>query len=193
MKFTIVIPCYNETKTIRAIVDLVRAAPVDDKEIIVVDDCSRDGTRDLLLAEIAPLADRIIYHEVNRGKGAALRTGFAAATGEVVIVQGADLEYDPQEYPRLLKPIHRWQGGCRFWLALQGRRGSPRGLFLAHGGQQIPDPALEYAFRHQPHRHGNLIQGFPPGDSAKNHHSGESLWLRAGDYGQGRQAGMRHL
>jgi glycosyltransferase involved in cell wall biosynthesis len=105
MKLSIVIPCYNEAQTIRQIVERVRAAPVPDKEILIVDDGSRDGTRELLEREIAPLVDRIIYHQVNRGKGAALRTGFAAATGDVVIVQDADLEYDPQEYPRLIGPI----------------------------------------------------------------------------------------
>jgi len=105
MKLSIVIPCYNEAKTIRTLVERVRAAPVADKEIIVVDDCSRDGTRDLLRTQIAPLVDRVLYHEENRGKGAALRTGFAAATGDIVIVQDADLEYDPHDYLKLIQPI----------------------------------------------------------------------------------------
>ena len=120
MKLSIVIPCYNEAKTIRMIVDRVRESPVPDKEIIIVDDCSRDGTRDLLRTQIAPLVDKIVYHEVNQGKGAALRTGFQAATGDVVIVQDADLEYDPTEYPRLLQPIIEGRADVVFGSRFQG-------------------------------------------------------------------------
>jgi glycosyltransferase involved in cell wall biosynthesis len=120
MKLSVVIPCYNEARTIRTIVDRVRASPVQEKEIIIVDDCSRDGTRDLLRTQIAPLVDKIIYHEVNHGKGAALRTGFAAATGDVVIVQDADLEYDPQEYPTLLQPILSGRADVVFGSRFQG-------------------------------------------------------------------------
>jgi glycosyltransferase involved in cell wall biosynthesis len=107
MKLTVVIPCYNEVKTIDSILAAVHRSPYDDKEIIVVDDYSADGTREKLRAEIEPSGrvDRVIYHDRNQGKGAALRTGFQHATGDIVIVQDADLEYDPSEYPRLIEPI----------------------------------------------------------------------------------------
>jgi glycosyltransferase involved in cell wall biosynthesis len=104
MKLTLVIPVYNEAATIAALIDRVRQVPVD-KEIVVVDDCSRDGTRDVL-KQLPPADDlRVLFHEVNQGKGAALRTGFRSATGDVVVVQDADLEYDPMDLPKLMAPI----------------------------------------------------------------------------------------
>jgi len=107
MKLSIVIPCYNEISTIEEIVQAVIDAPVEDKEIVIVDDCSTDGTRELLKEKISGLVDKVIYHEENQGKGAALRSGFKSATGDLVVIQDADLEYDPQEYPKLIEPIAR--------------------------------------------------------------------------------------
>lgn len=104
-RFSIVIPCYNEVDTIKQLIDAVRESPLPNKEIIVVDDFSVDGTRELLQNDLGSVIDRVIFHDRNRGKGAALRTGFAAAGGEVILVQDADLEYDPQEYEKLVKPI----------------------------------------------------------------------------------------
>lgn len=104
-KLSIVIPCYNELGTIQLVIEAIKASPVKNKEIIIVDDCSTDGTRELLQSQVETTVDRVIYHPRNRGKGAALRSGFAAATGDIVIVQDADLEYDPQEFPIVIKPI----------------------------------------------------------------------------------------
>jgi glycosyltransferase involved in cell wall biosynthesis len=105
MKLSIVMPVFNEKATLREIVDRVLRVDTGlECELIAVDDFSTDGTRDVL-KELSDPRIKVFFHDKNRGKGAALRTGFAQASGDIVLVQDADLEYDPQEYPQLLAPI----------------------------------------------------------------------------------------
>ena len=131
MKVSIIIPCYNEKDTILEVIEAVHNAPLENKEIIVVDDCSNDGTQSLLAEKGGSLVTRIINHPVNRGKGAALRSGFAAATGDLILVQDADLEYSPADYPRLLEPLMSGKADAVFGSRFMG--GQPhRVLFFWH-------------------------------------------------------------
>ncbi len=119
---TVVIPCFNEAATIEALIDRVRQAPIASKQIVVVDDGSTDGSRELL--ESLPAADDllVLIHPRNRGKGAALATGFQAATGAICIVQDADLEYDPADYPLMIGPILEGRADVVFGSRFQGGR-----------------------------------------------------------------------
>ncbi len=131
MKVSIVIPCYNEKNTIEKIVEAVRNAPIQRKEIIVIDDCSGDGTQAVLKERLSQKVDRIIYHPVNRGKGAALRSGFAVATGDIILMQDADLEYSPEDYPALLEPLISGKADAVFGSRFMGGR-PHRVLFFWH-------------------------------------------------------------
>jgi glycosyltransferase involved in cell wall biosynthesis len=101
---SVVIPVYNEATTVKELIARVQSVPID-KEIIIVDDCSSDGTREVLAGLQGRERLTILFHEKNQGKGAALRTAFQHVKGNIVIIQDADLEYDPQEYGKLIKPI----------------------------------------------------------------------------------------
>src|SRR3990172_7768324 len=130
MKISVVMPVFNEAGTIREIIKKIEDVDLE-KEIIIVDDCSTDGTRDILKALERNPGIRVFCHEKNMGKGAALRTGFKHASGDIVIIQDADLEYNPQEYHRLIKPILDGRAdvvyGSRF-ITTEERRG----LFFLH-------------------------------------------------------------
>jgi glycosyltransferase involved in cell wall biosynthesis len=129
MKLSVVVPVYNEREVLRRSVERVLATPYE-KEVIVVDDGSTDGTRDVLRVMEQELPVRVIYQPENRGKGAALRTGMKAATGDVVIIQDADLEYDPRDYPVLLDPIIHGEADVVYGSRFMG--GSGRVLYFRH-------------------------------------------------------------
>ena len=136
MKLSIIMPCYNESATIEMVVEAVRNCPYDDKEIIIIVDASFDGTREKLQS-LEDTIDKVIYQTRNMGKGAAVKAGVEAATGEIIIIQDADLEYDPNEIPKVIAPI------------VEGKAD------VVYGSRfMIPDPHRVVAFWH---RQGNRI------------------------------------
>jgi glycosyltransferase involved in cell wall biosynthesis len=128
MKLSVVVPVYNEENTIEAILERIERTPFE-KEIIVVDDFSTDGTRNILRNKYDG-KHKLLYHEHNMGKGAALRTGFAHVTGDIVIIQDADLEYDPADYEQLVEPIIRKEADVVYGSRFLG--GPHRVLFFWH-------------------------------------------------------------
>ena|SRR5262249_18695154 len=132
MKLSVIMPVYNEIGTIGEILARVRAAPIDcDMELVIVDDCSTDGTRDFLRDHAARHLDvRLVLHDRNEGKGTAIRHGIEHVTGEVVIIQDADLEYDPRDYPALLRPIVEGRADIVFGNRFHG--GEHRVLYYRH-------------------------------------------------------------
>jgi glycosyltransferase involved in cell wall biosynthesis len=130
LRVSILIPVYNEARTLEALIDRVRSVPLD-KEIVCVDDASRDGSGDILdRLQREGRVDQVIRHGVNRGKGAAIRAAIAAATGDVIVVQDADLEYDPAEIPALLAPIAAGDADAVFGSRFLG--GPHRVLYFWH-------------------------------------------------------------
>lgn len=123
MKLSIVIPVFNEKNTIKEILRQVRAVDLGDidKEIVVVDDCSTDGTIDILKLEVDSSL-KVLHHKQNQGKGAAVRTGFAAATGDLIIIQDADLEYDPEDYMKLIQPVLKGKATVVYGSRFTGER-----------------------------------------------------------------------
>jgi glycosyltransferase involved in cell wall biosynthesis len=122
MNLSVIIPCYNELNSIEKVVQSVIDVTGPDGEIIIVDDCSTDGTRVLLEQNIDGKSARVIYQDKNQGKGAALRSGFAAATKDIVIVQDADFEYDPRDYPTMIEPILNNQADIVYGSRFKGNR-----------------------------------------------------------------------
>ena len=209
-KLSVVIPVYNEKNTIEEILRRVSETGMR-VEIVIVDDCSTDGTRQYLEGmkqaqekgeTHMPAHDggdpvdvrdlRIFFQTRNQGKGAAMRRGFAEASGDIVLVQDADLEYDPKDYPTLLEPIIDGRAdvvfGSRF---LVGAAASA--LFLALRGEPNADAAVGRDDQFEADGHGDVLQSVSEGSAARDHAEIEPVWIRAGNYGENCQGQVADL
>jgi len=162
-KLSVGIPVYNELRWVETVLDRVAKADTSgcELEMVVVDDASKDGTTDLLkqLAIRMPQL-RLVLQNPNQGKGAALRRGFKEASGDIVLIQDADLEYSPDDYPVLLAPILDGRADAVFGSRFFGRPAQGP-LLLALGGEQGAHDPEQHVHQPQPHRHGDLLQGLP--------------------------------
>ena len=137
MKLSVIIPCYNEKDLLPELIALVKRAPVEDKEIIVVDDGSTDGTTEMIKASLEREVDKVVYQKWNQGKGAAIRSGLEQVTGDMVIIQDADLEYDPNEYPRLIAPIVQGKADVVYGSRFSGEGPHRVHLFWHYVGNRV--------------------------------------------------------
>lgn len=179
---SVVIPVYNEARWVGEVVRRVQAAPIG-KEIIVVDDGSTDGTADVL-ATLTEENVRIVSLAQNRGKGSALREGFARARGDVVLIQDADLEYDPGDYPRLLSPL--WEGNADVVYGWRRGGGCESVLVgLAPGGEPGADGAVQFLHRTAAAGYGDGAEGVSTGSPGGTRLTMGALRIRAGIHGTG--------
>ena len=137
MKLSVIIPCYNEKKLLPELISLVRRCPVQEKEIILVDDGSNDGTTAVIKAGLEKEVDKVVYHSRNQGKGAAIRSGLEQATGDVILIQDADLEYDPNEYPKLISPITQGKADVVYGSRFSGEGPHRVHLFWHYVGNRL--------------------------------------------------------
>jgi len=132
MKLSIIIPCFNEKNTIVQILEKIKKISFIEKEVIIVDDSSTDGTRDIIKNLKRDLFNKIIFNEKNKGKGYAVRTGLKEATGDLILIQDADLEYDPEDYIKLIDPFIKFNADVVYGSRFLGGSGAVRLHFFWH-------------------------------------------------------------